>query len=471
MARPGIIGAMTERATGGFEREIVCPFLAFEDDREFRASVPDRRHRCFADSPAAPRALAHQAAYCLTGSFTACPTFQDWARRESAPARDEPPTRSLRDTPVSPRLAGRAPGAAAPGGRPPDDRASAGRAQEGTAVPAAVPPSRPARAPGWAAPPPWGMAARTVGEAAGQDRAAAPEGTGEGPAAPEDLAAPEGPAGQGAEQPAGDDLEGVEAGPESFDRERRYAPPPEGDEEAPAFLAGRAAGRGIMPPPPPGRDAVEEEAEEEEEFPDEAFPARGTRADDLSSRPADFQPAAPATRRAPVGYAGLTGSRRTQKEREADPDAPSWERPRRLEAYPAIKTRVGLPAIPRLALVAAIVVLAGLALFAAPFLLRGPGGGDSHSASPSPSLASLAPSAQPSQTPVPAATPLVYVVKKGDTLSGIAKANHVTLDAILKANPKITNANKIKLGDQIVIPTPLPSEIVDQGGGAITPAP
>ena len=30
-----------------------------------------------------PRAMAHQEHYCLTPAFPACPTFQDWARREA----------------------------------------------------------------------------------------------------------------------------------------------------------------------------------------------------------------------------------------------------------------------------------------------------------------------------------------------------------------------------------------------------
>ncbi|MEZ0239471.1 MAG: hypothetical protein ACAH65_01620, partial [Chloroflexota bacterium] len=64
-----------------------CPFVAFEEDRDERADVPDHRHRCYADSPPAPRALAHQEAYCLSGSFPVCPTFQDWARREAARSR------------------------------------------------------------------------------------------------------------------------------------------------------------------------------------------------------------------------------------------------------------------------------------------------------------------------------------------------------------------------------------------------
>ena len=64
-----------------------CPFVAFGDDRDGRSTSPDHRHRCFAESPPAPRALAHQEAYCLSSAFPVCPTFQDWARREAAHAR------------------------------------------------------------------------------------------------------------------------------------------------------------------------------------------------------------------------------------------------------------------------------------------------------------------------------------------------------------------------------------------------
>ena len=64
-----------------------CPFVAFEDERDERSTVPDHHHRCYAENPPAPRALAHQEAYCLSTAFPVCPTFQDWARRESARAR------------------------------------------------------------------------------------------------------------------------------------------------------------------------------------------------------------------------------------------------------------------------------------------------------------------------------------------------------------------------------------------------
>ena len=84
---PGIIARMTERGLPGMDGAPACPFVAFGDDREARSTSPDHRHRCFAESPPAPRALAHQEAYCLSSAFPVCPTFQDWARREAAHAR------------------------------------------------------------------------------------------------------------------------------------------------------------------------------------------------------------------------------------------------------------------------------------------------------------------------------------------------------------------------------------------------
>ena len=78
---------MSERGLPIADGAAACPFVAFEDDRDERATVPDHRHRCYADLRPSPRALAHQEAYCLSSSFPVCPTFQDWARRESARAR------------------------------------------------------------------------------------------------------------------------------------------------------------------------------------------------------------------------------------------------------------------------------------------------------------------------------------------------------------------------------------------------
>jgi len=99
---------MTDRGLPIVDGAPACPFVAFEDDRDARATAPDHRHRCFAEARPAPRALAHQEAYCLSSAFPVCPTFQDWARRESARARDEAQARSA--TPPPPPL----PAAAAP---------------------------------------------------------------------------------------------------------------------------------------------------------------------------------------------------------------------------------------------------------------------------------------------------------------------------------------------------------------------
>jgi hypothetical protein len=78
---------MTDRGLPIVDGAPACPFVAFEDDRDSRATSPDHRHRCYAEIRPAPRALAHQEAYCLSSAFPICPTFQDWARREAAQAK------------------------------------------------------------------------------------------------------------------------------------------------------------------------------------------------------------------------------------------------------------------------------------------------------------------------------------------------------------------------------------------------
>ena len=60
-------------------------------------------------------------------------------------------------------------------------------------------------------------------------------------------------------------------------------------------------------------------------------------------------------------------------------------------------------------------------------------------------------SPQPEPTPQPAPEK-TYKVKKGDTLSKIAKANNVTLKKLIAANPQIKNPDLIHPGDIIKIP-------------------
>lgn len=62
---------------------------------------------------------------------------------------------------------------------------------------------------------------------------------------------------------------------------------------------------------------------------------------------------------------------------------------------------------------------------------------------------------------------MIYRVKKGDTLSGIAKKHGVTLESILNINTKIVSPDAIQVGQAVMIPydgneddtseTPLPS--------------
>jgi LysM repeat protein len=174
---------------------------------------------------------------------------------------------------------------------------------------------------------------------------------------------------------------------------------------------------------------------------------------------------------APVGYAPVppaTDRKAGSSSREhRDPAAPSWEEPRRLESYPTLKSR-GAGGLPRPAVYAIVILLVGVGLFATPFILRGIGGGGGE-ASPTPAAsASVVPTEEPSPTAEPTPEEVVYKVKKGDALGKIAAKYGVTVDQILAANPNIKNANQIAVGDKIIIPQPLPSEVVD---GEVTPAP
>jgi LysM repeat protein len=102
-----------------------CPFVAFDDDRRRRSVEPDQRHRCYAESPPAPRTVVHQETYCLGADFADCPTFQEWARRQAA------------------REVGIATGEAETAGPPPGEGAPRHPAVSGR------------RTYDWAAPPPW----------------------------------------------------------------------------------------------------------------------------------------------------------------------------------------------------------------------------------------------------------------------------------------------------------------------------
>jgi LysM repeat protein len=142
-------------------------------------------------------------------------------------------------------------------------------------------------------------------------------------------------------------------------------------------------------------------------------------------------------------------------------DGPVWERQRRLEAYPQIKTRVGMPSVPRVAVLAVALAVAAIALFFLPALLGI--GGDDDEPGASPTRSAAAATATPDPTPVPAPTPQVYVIKAGDTLSKIAREFGLTVEQLLAANEEtIEDPDRIVVGDEIIIPLP-PADEVDGG--------
>src|SRR5947208_4796794 len=101
---------MTAQGTVFEQGPTACPFVALELDRDRRSDKPDYRHRCYAEPTPAPRAIAHQEAFCLSPNFPNCPIFQDWASRAAA-----------RPVPVPQGYQGRAPdGSAAPAPEPAD---------------------------------------------------------------------------------------------------------------------------------------------------------------------------------------------------------------------------------------------------------------------------------------------------------------------------------------------------------------
>ncbi len=297
----GIIAPMSERGLPT-EGAPACPFVAFEDDRDGRSTAPDHRHRCFAEPRPAPRALAHQEAYCLSSAFPVCPTFQDWARREAAAARpvaasagtrprEEPP--ESRPMPPSARAPYRPPGRRRlprPGGRtrsatgPPRPRGSATSRTGGPRAGRGRRRSRGRRRVARRSPARLEQRVRRPRRQPPRDRLAGPD-----PDEPRSARA------TGDPDRHGDDLD--DAWPAAPRRRARRAPVP--------YVAGSATAR----------------------------PSTASRA--RAARPAATPPA-PALVRRP-------GRARPSAQDPSELFGPAWERPRRYEAYPTLRTRMGLP--------------------------------------------------------------------------------------------------------------------------------
>ena len=227
----------------------------------------------------------------------------------------------------------------------------------------------------------------------------------------------------------------------------------------------------VDPPRQPQDDVPRSEAWKPSQSSERAQEPDAELAGLVAARPQESpaEPYVPRTYEDDPGQARYEGARPPSRppNRDQHGAAPSWEQPRRFEAYPTIKARAAIPGLPRLGVMAAALGIAALALFFLPSILDllggiggigGPGAGG-ESPAPSAAIESVA----PSPTVPPAPTPKVYVVKSGDTMSKIAKRFDVSIDELIAANKDtIKDPDKISIGDTVIIPVPGSEE--DPGG-------
>ena len=409
---------MTERGLPKVDGPVACPFVAFDDDRDERNTIPDHRHRCYAETPPAPRALAHQEAYCLAAAFPVCPIFQDWARREAAHARRDAPSAGRSDSranapgmlPVDAGLAAAGAGLAAGSGLSDDDP----YADEEPIYEDPEPRRNPRR--GWASPPPWmnrgegrpSDAADFDAHDPGLDAAEA----GLAGSVADRLAASTRSAGAEPARGVGGPGDPARSGGQTFDDDLQPA------EERADWDPRADAGQSARQPEPPPRYRERERARTEPTEPD----------------------------------GRLANARQGGVDRKHEV-APSWERPARLEAYPTLRSR-RMPniAFPPILVALVALLLAALILFLLPGFLGL--GGPQAGASPTPAaLSSSGPLGSVVPTAIPAATQQLYTVQSGDTMSRIATKFHVPLATLVEANKtNIPDPNKLKIGDQVIIP-------------------
>jgi hypothetical protein len=422
---------MTDRGPQIVNPARACPFVAFVDERDERATVPDHRHRCYAEEVPAPRALAHQEAYCLSSNFPVCPTFQDWAKREAAQARDVPGGATLAAG------SGMAGGSAAQFSEAADDRDDdlAGRERRRD----------------WAAPPAWRSDADD--DIAGESPLASPVtsvgGSSSATSLPPLSPAASPPAGLGsASIPGG--LSGSLADRMAGGRDEEVATPGNRRDWEDANRAWGEATRAKI-------DDVDEWSDDTGQI-DRAALVGG----------------AAVAGGAVVGRRDATGwpredrdpAGRTVADREAV--APSWERPKRFEAYPALGSRRGLPVVP-LVIGLIVIALAALLLFKLPEFLGV--GAPATTASPSPSVViSSGPepttptSSAEASAEAPGASPITYQVQPGDTMTKIANTFSVPLQDLIDANKDtVPNPSNLVVGQTLIIPSVPPTTLPDAG--------
>src|SRR4051794_4492519 len=397
-ATAGIIRAMTERALPGMDGAPACPFVAFGDDREARSTSPDHRHRCFAESPPAPRALAHQEAYCLSSAFPVCPTFQDWARREAAQARaasdqsgaaaGSPPRPQALPEP-EPTPPPRVYDLYADWSVPAPEPWPAGLEPLGEETPPEGDESIQRNPPrDWAAPPPWATGGATAaalsGQAAGPGTPSGGSSTSEQPPAQRPVEG-QGLAGSPADRLAAGEVAAGAAWSASGGGHASTAP----DDDLAGLVQPRPSAQGPTPAGTSGASGAAASGDDSvraaglaaaagaasASAPDQAAPPAGGGAPPPApDRPPP--PPQPVVRSSePYPPSTRTGKRPSVSSTRDTVAGPSWERMQRIDTYPTIKSGSSMRGVPRMALFAGALGIAALILFMLPAIIGIGGGG------------------------------------------------------------------------------------------------
>lgn len=437
---------MMDRARPAGGAPSACPFIALDDDRDRRGSVPDVRHRCFADSLPQLVDRTQQATYCLTPGFTGCPIFLAWAARAAAaPVPDggvstwaaPPPwvvAPDLRTTVGLPRPIIVAPPAeddgtpfddlTPPRGFPAAPVPSLGRDMPAGPVAPAGPVlghATPASGPVPVAPPPI-PAFLVSSPAAASGRPTPGALPGDGAAGPVPLTAP------GIPLQARDVPVTLSAGPAAL----TVAPPLPIDGAPPPLpplpVGAAPAGAAVQAADADSADPVSMSAED----PDQALPRRD-------------RPLIPVDAGAPSRFLPQTSPAPPRRIGSGE-----WEGGRRFAAYPTIGSRVRLPSVSPILLGFVALVIVAAILFLLPGFLFG-SGGTSPSASPTLDASHAAGLTAPTHTPAPERTARPYIVKKGDTLFAIGSRFGVTVEQLQCANG-IKKNSTLSIGQELIIP-------------------
>jgi LysM repeat protein len=385
---------MAEKGALFEDRPTACPFVALELDRDRRSDKPDYRHRCYAEPTPAPRAIAHQEAFCLSPNFPACPIFQDWATRAAA-----------RPVPVSQGYQGPTATSAAPVDEP------AAAASLGEPAAAYAPPAG-------ADVEPDASAMQLSAFAAAQPEREPPE-----PAQPDQSYFPSTPSAAPSVAPS----------PAAYDAGDWPGPPESADEpdapQLPPFLAGRSSTRsdlGVMTPAsepviPMASRVYDERIKREDVVPSWEIDGRYGAQSDGPRRPGAANQLVTWVAVAAILLVAVAAVIFLPRFLSGGAPGPTL-RP----STSAGSIAPGASSTPLSSIIAVV---------------------------PTPTLATALPTAVPTPAPTPTASPLIYKVKSGDFLGKIAHKFHVDVAAILAANPWITNPDHLEAGWLLVIPT------------------